>query len=134
MATPINTILNWFKTGLKPTQDQFWSSWLSFWHKDEQIPQSSINNLTTVLNAKAEKSQFDSHKTDVNAHPELVKKARIIPLGEELVIKTNSNTDTTKKEIGDFCIRYIDNVLIHGTYIGNDDTINSYEVIYQIEF
>lgn len=71
MATDINTILNWFKTGKKPTQSQFWASWLSFWHKEESIPQSSISNLTTVLNAKAEKSQFDAHQIDVNAHTEL---------------------------------------------------------------
>lgn len=68
MATNINTILNWFKTDLKPTQAQFWDSWTSFWHKDEIIPQSSISNLTTVLNAKVEKSQFDAHQTDENAH------------------------------------------------------------------
>ncbi|QSW90690.1 hypothetical protein J0383_07740 [Flavobacterium endoglycinae] len=68
MATNLNTIKNWFKTGLKPTQSQFWATWDSFWHKDEAIPQSSISNLTTVLNAKAEKSQFDAHKTDTNAH------------------------------------------------------------------
>lgn len=68
MATDINTILNWFKTGLKPTQAQFWASWTSFWHKDELIPQSSISNLTTVLNAKAEKSQFDAHKIADDAH------------------------------------------------------------------
>jgi hypothetical protein len=68
MATNINTILSWFKAGLKPTQAQFWASWSSFWHKDEMIPQSSILDLTMVLNAKVEKDQFDAHKTDMAAH------------------------------------------------------------------
>ena len=72
MATDINTILSWFKTGLKPTQTQFWSSWSSFWHKDEAIPQSAISNLAATLNAKAEKDQFDFHKTDPNAHAESI--------------------------------------------------------------
>lgn len=67
-VTALNTIKNWFKTGLKPTQTQFWATWDSFWHKDEQIPQSSIQNLVSVLNAKAEKIQFDAHTTDPNAH------------------------------------------------------------------
>jgi len=71
MATNLNTILNWFKTGLKPTQEQFWASWSSFWHKDDAIPQSSISGLFNVLNAKAESSQFDAHKTDANAHAAL---------------------------------------------------------------
>ena len=64
----LSQILDWFKTGKKPTQAQFWTSWGSFWHKEEIIPQSAISNLTTVLNAKAEKAQFDAHKTDENAH------------------------------------------------------------------
>ncbi len=48
-------IKNWFKTGLKPTQIQFWATWESFWHKDEIIPQSRIQNLITDLDSKAEK-------------------------------------------------------------------------------
>lgn len=67
----LSIIKNWFKTGLKPTQAQFWATWDSFWHKDEQIPQSSIANLISVLNAKAEKIQFDAHLIDINAHKPL---------------------------------------------------------------
>ena len=64
-------IYDWFMTGKKPTQAQFWTSWGSFWNKDETIPQSAVSNLTTVLNAKAEKSQFDGHKTAADAHQAL---------------------------------------------------------------
>jgi hypothetical protein len=49
MITNINIILGWFKTGKKPTQKQFWDSWQSFWHKDEQIPQASITNLINTI-------------------------------------------------------------------------------------
>lgn len=64
-------IYDWFMTGKKPTQAQFWASWGSFWNKLEQIPISTIAGLTNVLNAKAEKSQFDAHKTDETAHAAL---------------------------------------------------------------
>ena len=67
----LSEIYNWFMTGKKPTQGQFWASWGSFWNKAESIPQSAIAGLTAVLNAKAEKSQFDAHKTDENAHTAL---------------------------------------------------------------
>lgn len=67
----IAQIYDWFMTGKKPTQAQFWASWGSFWNKLEQIPQSAIAGLTTVLNAKAEKAQFDAHKTDTAAHAAL---------------------------------------------------------------
>jgi hypothetical protein len=52
--TDKNIIKNWFKTGLKPTQEQFWSTWDSFWHKDEKLSISNIENLENVLNNKAE--------------------------------------------------------------------------------
>ena len=57
------TIKNWFKRGLKPTQEQFWSTWDSFWHKDEKLPISSIDKLGGLLDGKAE----TSHKHDIYA-------------------------------------------------------------------
>ncbi|GGB83109.1 hypothetical protein GCM10007424_23910 [Flavobacterium suaedae] len=67
MAT-LSEIKNWFKTGLKPTQAQFWATWDSFFHKDDVIPQSSIQDLDSTLAAKAEKSQTDGHAADLDAH------------------------------------------------------------------
>ncbi|WP_291072009.1 phage baseplate protein [Empedobacter sp. UBA5637] len=54
MSTDKNTIKNWFKTSLKPTQAQFWATWDSFWHKDEKLPISSIDGLGGLLDGKAE--------------------------------------------------------------------------------
>jgi len=62
MATPLNTILNWFKTGLKPTQAQFWASWQSFRHLDDKVPQADIDGL---------QDSFDE-KVDVEALPFVV--------------------------------------------------------------
>lgn len=56
MATPLNTILNYFKTGLKPTQAQFWAAWSSFRHKDDPIPAADVQDLQALLDAKADKS------------------------------------------------------------------------------
>ncbi|MBN9312879.1 MAG: hypothetical protein BGO40_03010 [Chryseobacterium sp. 39-10] len=50
----INIIKDWFKNQSKPPQEQFWA-WLdSFWHKDEPIPQSAVENLVTTLQKKAD--------------------------------------------------------------------------------
>lgn len=49
----LNTIKNWFKTGLKPSEAQFWDTWDSFWHKSEPIPTSAVEHLDTLLNDKA---------------------------------------------------------------------------------
>lgn len=73
MATPLNTLKNWFKTGLKPTQSQFWASWESFWHKDEKIPQASIDGLQERFDEKADAEAVDginlslSLKSDIAA-------------------------------------------------------------------
>lgn len=64
-------IYDWFMTGKKPTQAQFWASWGSFWNKEETIPQSAITNLTSTLNAKTENDQFNAHKVALDAHTDL---------------------------------------------------------------
>ena len=64
--TAINTIKNWFKTGLKPTQDQFWNWMDSFWHKDELIPQDKIQDLSTTLSGKADADQL-ANKANADA-------------------------------------------------------------------
>ncbi|QTV06067.1 hypothetical protein [Faecalibacter bovis] len=48
-----NTIKQWFKRGLKPLQEHFWTWIDSFWHKNDLIPMSSIQNLTTILDSKS---------------------------------------------------------------------------------
>lgn len=52
MATDKNTIKNWFRTGLKPTQAQFWAWMDSYWHKDEKIPITAIDDIENILAAK----------------------------------------------------------------------------------
>jgi hypothetical protein len=45
----LNTIKNWFVTGLKPIQENY-HDWLdSYWHKDENIPITKIGGLEAVL-------------------------------------------------------------------------------------
>ncbi|MBO9200592.1 MULTISPECIES: hypothetical protein [Niastella] len=46
----INTLKGWFKRGFKPLQQQFYDWMDSYWHKDEQLPISSVNGLETILN------------------------------------------------------------------------------------
>lgn len=130
----MSEIYNWFMTGKKPTQAQFWASWGSFWNKLEQIPITAIAGLTAILNSKAEKIQFDAHKTDANAHPQLLVKARIIPVGEMLVFKIEPNENEAEKEPGDFCIGIVENQKIEGIYLGGDGaSLAHYEISNQLE-
>lgn len=60
IMTDKNIIKNWFKSGAKPTQEQFWNWQDSYWHKTEIIPQNQIQNLDTTLANKADSSALDT--------------------------------------------------------------------------
>lgn len=46
----LSTLFGWFIRGLKPTANQFRDVFLSFWHKDEKLPMSAIDQLPETLN------------------------------------------------------------------------------------
>lgn len=71
MKVNLNTIKNWFKTDLKPNQTQFWNLLDSFWHKDESIPIDTIEDLTSILQQKADGQALGGHLTDTEAHAAL---------------------------------------------------------------
>ncbi|MFH6995555.1 hypothetical protein [Flavobacterium sp. FlaQc-48] len=54
----LDTIKQWFKTSLKPTQTQFWDTWDSFRHKYEKVPVQDVEGIEELLNSKADKSDF----------------------------------------------------------------------------
>jgi len=67
MIKNINTILDWFKAGKKPTEQQFADSWQSFWHKEEIIPQAAVEDLETDLDLKADRADLESIVSDIGA-------------------------------------------------------------------
>lgn len=71
MATVKETLKNWFKTNLKPTQEQFWAWMDSYHHKDEMIPIDAVDGLEGLLDEKADAEALTNHLTDANAHAEL---------------------------------------------------------------
>ncbi|KQB39475.1 hypothetical protein [Flavobacterium aquidurense] len=54
----LNTIKNWFRTGLKPTQAQFWDTWDSFRHKYDKVPVKDVEGIDELLNSKTDQSDF----------------------------------------------------------------------------
>lgn len=56
--TPKNTLKQWFVTGAKPLQAQYWA-WLdSYWHKSEAISINAIDGLGETLEDKADADQL----------------------------------------------------------------------------
>ena len=66
-----NTLRNWFLTNLKPTQAQFWALFDSYFHKDEKIPITAIDDIENILADKADAEVLAHHLTDETAHTDL---------------------------------------------------------------
>lgn len=127
-------IYDWFMTGKKPTQAQFWASWGSFWHKEEGIPQSAITDLSVVLNAKTENNQFNEHKEDTNAHAALFAKTKVVAIGELLIFKRGTDTPTELEPL-DLVMGFVEGQFITAIYIGGDKTLPaSYMILNSQEF
>lgn len=64
--TEKNILQNWFITGAKPTQEQFWAWQESYWHKSENIPTEKILGLSEVLANKAD-VEILQHKANLDS-------------------------------------------------------------------
>ena len=64
--TEKNILQNWFVTGAKPTQEQFWAWQESYWHKGENIPTEKILGLSEVLANKADVEMLQ-HKANLDS-------------------------------------------------------------------
>jgi hypothetical protein len=96
----INTILGWFKAGKKPTEQQFTDTWHSFWHKDEVIPQATVEDLESDLSLKATQEDLEAHINDPNAHggntaPSL---QQILDAGSTAVTSTTFNVTQVNEQ------------------------------------
>lgn len=116
MATDKNTIKNWFKTGLKPIQAQFYAWMDSYWHKDEKIPITAIDDIEAILNDKADREALDNL---VNA----MALAKIYAIGELQIFKAPESTNNEILETGDYCIGFVEGQFINANYIGGDKTL-----------
>jgi hypothetical protein len=83
----LTTIKNWFTTGKKPTQAQFWATWDSFWHKDDMIPIAKVDGIQNVYDA------INSHINSPTAHAQILNQARFIPNGKFMIYKSYLNTN-----------------------------------------
>jgi hypothetical protein len=96
----LSTIKSWFRTGLKPTQSQFWDTWDSFRHKCEKVPVEDIEGIEELLTGD-----------------------KIIQSGQFIVFKVSPNT-ANELEIGDTVIGYCEgNFLGQATYYGGDTSL-----------
>ena len=92
-----NTIKSWFEENDMPNQAQFWAWIESYFHKDEKIPITAIDDIENILNEKADAEALTNHINDSNAHAGLFRPAAT---SFAFVQKGFGNTDI-ENEIGD---------------------------------
>lgn len=108
----LKTIKNWFRTGLKPTQAQFWDTWDSFRHKSEKIPVKDIEGVE-----------------------ELLVELKIIKSGKFVIFKRYFNGDSSIPEYGDVVMGIVEETFINAVYLGGDmNLLKNFDVITQTEF
>ncbi|MCB6232277.1 hypothetical protein LIS90_13580, partial [Flavobacterium psychrophilum] len=112
----ITTIYNWFTTGSKPTQAQFWDTWDSFWHKDDKIPIAQVEGVQSICDA------INNHIKDTNAHAGLLAYSRIYPFGTFQIFKAAGNTNGETLEIRDFGTGFINEATFmpFGIFLGGN--------------
>lgn len=101
----LNTIKNWFKTGLIPSELQFWDTWDSFWHKEDTIPAENINGLGDLLNNKADREALENHLSSTEAHEDLFHYYNSLIEANQLAIANIGEvTPTTGEANSDFIV------------------------------
>lgn len=93
---PKNQLYQWFRTKMKPTQEQFWGLFDSYFHKEELIPINKIQDIDTFLQQITPIDSFNSHLNDENAHSSYLAKKNASNLSPEEIISWK-----TALEVGD---------------------------------
>lgn len=112
----LNTIKNWFRTGLIPTQAQFWDTWDSFRHKSEKVPVAEVDGIDALIS------------NVVN----IVGKPVCVP-GQRMLFKHPTNNDSAMKyeqQANDFIIGFVGDRMIMGYYLGGEqEEPDSYDIV-----
>lgn len=108
----LSTIKDWFRTGLRPTQKQFWDTWDSFRHKSEKVQVKDIEGVE-----------------------ELLVELKIIRSEKFLIFKRSFNQNNAIPEPGDVVMGIVEEKFINAIYLGGDmNLLQNFDVINQTEF
>lgn len=113
----LNTIKQWFKTGLKPTQIQFWDTWDSFRHKNEKLYTNEVEGLNESLNSKTDKSDFKTINGESIVGSGNIIIEKNVPGIQSVRGNNVDNTDPQNPVIREYSV-------IKGEYINNTEALS----------
>lgn len=103
--TDKNTIKSWFRNFLKPTQEQFWNWMDSYWHKEEKIPQDTIEGWDEFLQSLPSQGTLqnyllkDASNLSDNEKTSLVEALHVLTQDHEKGGETIKGTGYTKQQV-----------------------------------
>jgi hypothetical protein len=111
----LNNLKNWFKTGLIPTQQQFWDMFDSFFHKDDVIPINKIAGIQNIYDT------INNHIQNENAHAGQFANAKLYKYGEFQIFKNQGNYNVGL-EVNDVCVGFLNDgtFIPFGKYLGGE--------------
>lgn len=116
MITQKKTLKKWFSNFMKPAQEHF-SAWIdSYWHKNEQIPMSSIDGLSKAIENTISAKQLLNHLDDTNAHRNLFDKK--VDKEEGKGLSSNDFTNEHKQKLEGLQPTDVSGLLPKGGYDG----------------
>ena len=95
MKVTLSQIKSWFKKGMYPTESQFANTFDSFWHKDDTLPLSAIQNLMQILNDKASVQLVSGKQDKTDTTLQTADKTVVGAINE-----VNTKTSNIEREIG----------------------------------
>ena len=95
MKVSLSQIKSWFKKGMYPTESQFANTFDSFWHKDDTLPLSAIQNLMQILNDKASVQLVSGKQDKTDTTLQTADKTVVGAINE-----VNTKTSNIEREIG----------------------------------
>lgn len=129
-VTNINQILEWFKTGKKPTEPQFRATWGSFWHKHEGV----LVKHPTEEDISSSIPYLEAITLQGNVKIQKFGEPIFLAFGNFAIYKASENNNPANSEIlelGDVGCGFLTNgtFIPFGKYLGGDiqDVTNSWD-------
>lgn len=111
-----NTVKEWFRTGFKPTQVQFYSFFDSIFWKSDKIPTTSIDGFSEALQDKADAEALSNHLKDLAAHQLEFNKRELISNKTDIVLENTNSTDQYPSVKG--MVDWVNNNVLNLPFLG----------------
>lgn len=128
----LQTIKNWFKTTLKPTQAQFWDTWDSFRHKYDKVPVKDVDGIDELL------AEAINQIPTLNGNPDRLTKidfnskgnfnlteSNITDTGDKITINSNTEIDSGILNDSGLILKQLEKNIVNEYFFQDNEQLGS---------